>query len=195
MAEDLRIWYQPPRMDVAEDMGDEDEESGDVGPEVKAFWTLYIDVVFISLDGNTFDAAWAAILCALRDVRLPHAFWDVDREMILCSDELAKSKRLNLQGLPIASTYTVFRAKEQAQARGGKDVEYWILADPDTFEESLCDEVVTVTVDCSQGKSRILGISKSGGMVVEKEEMRDIVALAERRWTEWHRVLSSTNQP
>jgi exosome complex component RRP43 len=190
--EDLRIWYHPPRISGPEEM-EEDDDLEDVKPEVKAFWTLYIDLLFISLDGNPFDIAWAAILSALRDVRLPHAYWDVDREMILCSEEIAKSKKLNLRGLPIASTYTVFRTKERAN-EGNNDTKYWILADPDTFEESLCDETVTVTVDCSRGETKMLGITKSGGTAVGKAEMREVVTLAKKRWEEWNQVLQSTVQ-
>ncbi|KAK4987007.1 hypothetical protein LTR28_001918, partial [Elasticomyces elasticus] len=47
----------------------------------KAYWTLYIDLLFISLDGNPFDVAWAAVLAALKDTRLPRAWWDPDREV------------------------------------------------------------------------------------------------------------------
>lgn len=166
-AADLRIWH-------------EIEVDGESVREVKAFWTLYIDILFISLDGNPFDTAWAAVLSALRDVRLPHAYWDIDREMILCSDEVSMSKKLTLRGMPIASTYAVFEEKS------GK---YWVLADPDTFEEGLCDETVTTTVDCGSGKTAVLGISKSGGTMIGKEEMRSIFKLAQSRWQEWYGLL------
>jgi exosome complex component RRP43 len=182
--EDLRIWYQPPDLSDQDMLEDEDSEA--VEPEVKAFWTLYIDILFISLDGNPFDAAWAAVVSALRDVRLPKARWDPDREMILCDDLVAESKKLQLTGLPIAVTMLVFRAKEQAQTGDNK---YWILVDPDTFEEGLCDESVTVVVDCEGGKLKMLGVSKAGGTIVGKEEMKQIVGLAETRWTQLSRLL------
>ena len=102
--------------------------------------------------------------------------------MILCDDKVEKEKKLNLRGLPVASTYTIFQPKEQARVQRQKDATYWILADPDTFEEGLCDESVTVTPDCSrgEGRTRILGIEKVGGCVVGREEMR---------WKEWAKVL------
>lgn len=194
-AEDLRIWYQPPDLEPEDGMDEDDEDEAEESTtEVKAFWTLYIDILFISLDGNPFDAAWAAVLAALQDVRLPFAYWDVDREMILCSDEAEKSRKLSLRGLPIASTYTIFLAKEQAQVRTQKDTKHWVLADPDTFEETLCDEQITLTVDCSKGKTNILGLSKAGGMVVGREEMRGLVGLAEQRWEEWREVLMATGR-
>jgi exosome complex component RRP43 len=182
--EDLRIWYQPPDLSDQDKMEDEDSES--VEPEVKAFWTLYIDILFISLDGNPFDAAWAAIVSALGDVRLPKAHWDPDREMILCGDSVAESKKLRLNGMPIAITALVCRAKEQTHTG---DKKHWILVDPDTFEEGLCDESITIVVDCRSGKTRMLSVSKSGGTFIGKEAMRQIVALAETRWTELNRLL------
>lgn len=183
--EDLRIWYQPPDLSDDDKMDDEDKEP--LEAEVKAFWTLYIDILFISLDGNPFDAAWAAVVSALRNVRLPKAYWDPDREMILCEDTAAQSKKLRLRGMPIAVTALVFRAKELSQ---DSDKKYWIMVDPDTFEEGLCDESITVVVDCTSGKTKMLGLSKSGGTVVGTKEMKDIVGQAETRWNDLSQLLS-----
>ncbi|KAG9245381.1 ribosomal protein S5 domain 2-type protein [Calycina marina] len=183
--DDLRIWYQPPDLSD-EDMMDEDAKETPE-PEIKAFWTLYIDILFISLDGNPFDAAWAAVVSALKNVRLPKAYWDPDREMIFYEDAVAESKKLQLNGSPVAVTVLVFRAKEKIQSN---DKEHWILADPDTFEEGLCSESVTVIVDCSSGKTQMLGISKSGGTIVGTEEMKKVVSLAEKRWLELSLLLS-----
>lgn len=182
--EELKIWYQPPDLSDQDKMDDEDRDT--VESEVKAFWALYIDILFISLDGNPFDAAWAAVVSALNNVRLPKAYWDPDREMIVCEDSVADSKSLTLNGTPVAVTALVFRAKEQAQAT---DVKHWILLDPDTFEEGLCDETVTVVVDCSSGKTKMLGTSKVGGTIVGMKEMREIVGLAEVRWKNLSKLL------
>lgn len=182
--EALRIWYQPPDLSDQDKMDEDEDEAPE--PEVKAFWTLYIDILFISLDGNPFDAAWAAVVSALKNVRLPKAYWDPDREMILCEDSVAQSKKLHLRGLPIAVTSLVFKAKEQAQ---GRDKRYWILVDPDTFEEGLCDESVTVIVDCGSGETKLLGISKAGGTTIGLLEIKDIVSLAEKRWVELSELL------
>jgi len=186
-SEDLRIWYQPPDMGDQDRMDEDNEDQESLQPEVKAFWTLYIDILFISLDGNPFDAAWAAVLAALKDVRLPKAYWDPDQEMILCEDAVSDSKRLTLRGLPIAVTALVFRAKEQLQ---GRDKKHWILVDPDTFEEGLCEESVTVVIDCDKNTTNVLCISKSGGTVVGTNEMRDIIGLAEKRWAELSQLLA-----
>ena len=208
--DDLKIWYTPPvgadgdEMDEEEDGMDGDGEAGE-GKEkavVKAYWTLYIDILFISLDGNPFDAAWAATLAALRNVRLPRAYWDVDAEMVLCSDELSEAKTLRLRGMPIACTFVVFTAGKGLQGQDEKEGKrQWILADPDTFEEGLCDESITVVVDCSRSSrgqghrsplgTRLLGISKVGGTGVGRTEMKELVAMAEKRWLEWQGVLGS----
>lgn len=182
--DDLRIWYQLPSFDddreeekMDEDSDLESENEGE--KEIKAWWTLYIDILFISLDGNPFDAAWAAVVSALHDVRLPKASWDPEREIIVCEDEIEKARKFSLKGCPIAVTGLVFKAKE------GK----WILIDPDTFEEGLCDETVTVVVDCTEGETRLLGVSKEGGTVVGREEIGSIVGLAEKRWKELSKML------
>jgi len=186
-ADGLRIWHQPPSANAAED-GDESDEPAE--PEVKAFWCLYIDILFISLDGNPFDAAWAAVIAALRDAWLPHAWWDIDREMILCDDAISKARRLELRGMPFASTFAVFEPRQQG---GGKRKEKraWILADPDTFEEGLCREGISIVVDCANGHTaKLVKIEKSGGGVIGLKEMREVVEMAGDRWKEWRKIVA-----
>ncbi|KAI1311200.1 exosome complex exonuclease RRP43 [Xylaria venustula] len=203
--EDLRIYHEK----SGEGEGNDDEDMRDAAAvaggeeyiddasvrEVMAYWVLYIDLLFISLDGNPFDAAWAAVLAALRDTKLPRAYWDADREMVLCSRR-EPTIPLSLSGLPVACTAAVFTAKErvkQSQSRNtaAERGSFWILVDPDRFEESLCDETVTVVVDRSaeDGETKILGISKSGGTVVGAEVMRRFVQVAEGRWREFKDAL------
>lgn len=212
-AEDLRIWYQMPeflsleRHNEDEQMEtDEGQESSSEPPkrEIKAFWVLYIDVMIISLAGNPFDASWAAVLAALRDTKLPKAWWDVDNEIVVCSDELSEAKKLTLRGLPVASSYSVFEAdaaaawravvipdideeKDNAQKAAGKK---WILADPDAFEENLCQERVCVVVDKeAEGKTKIVKLEKNGGLAVDKEELKKLVDLSTQRWEQIKNIL------
>ncbi|KAH8166060.1 hypothetical protein CIB48_g2153 [Xylaria polymorpha] len=193
---DLRIYHE--KSDDGGEGDDEHMQGGTDGEdidipvrEVKAYWVLYIDLLFISLDGNPFDAAWAAVLAALRDTKLPRAYWDADREMVLCSRR-EPPVPLSVSGLPVACTAAVFTAKDrlkQSQSRkmGGEMGSFWILVDPDRFEEGLCDEMVTVVVDRSgEGdETKILGISKSGGTIVGAEVMRRFIKVAEARWQEF----------
>ncbi|KAK8073825.1 3' exoribonuclease family protein [Apiospora phragmitis] len=151
------------KMDEAEEI---DEYAVAEDKAVKAYWVLYIDVLFISFDGNPFDTAWTAILAALRDTKLPFAYWDADREMVLCKP--------------------VFTAKEKQKKGSGS---YWILVDPDRLEEGLCDETVTVVVDKLGRSTKILGISKHGGTVVGPELTKKMVATAESRWEQIHAAI------
>ncbi|KAI1417431.1 ribosomal protein S5 domain 2-like protein [Hypoxylon sp. FL1857] len=185
-AEDLRIYH-----DKSELQGEgetEDEETEEATKEVKAYWVLYVDVLFISFDGNPFDVAWAAIVAALRDTKLPRAYWDVDREMVLCSRPRKQEQPLplSIRGLPVACTAAVFTANERQKKGGGR---YWILVDPDRLEESLCDETVTMVVDRTEGETKILAISKNGGTVVGPALMREFAKVAEARWKEFRDVL------
>lgn len=187
--EDLRIWHQPP--DTAPDADDGEAPT----PEVKAYWTLYIDILFISLDGNPFDAAWGAVVTALRDTLLPYAWWDIDRAAIFCDEAVSKARKLNLRGGPVASTFAVFEPKALLSMGGSNDrakwKRAWILADPDTFEEGLCRETVTVVVDAEGGRTMVLRVEKVGGGFVGVAEMRSLVGMAEERWREWKRLLGS----
>ncbi|KAJ5670692.1 3' exoribonuclease family protein [Penicillium maclennaniae] len=215
-ADDLRIWYQPPNLGsealerhnesehMEIDAGQGSEESSP--PEIKAFWVLYIDVMIISLAGNPFDAAWAAVLAALRDTKLPRAWWDIDNETIICSDDISKASRLSLRGLPVASSFCVFEAdaaagwravvipdaddqKTQEQRKKGPQ-QRWILADPDGYEEGLSQERATLVVDkAKNGKNVILKMEKHGGWSVDTEDLRQLVDISAQRWDEMKRIL------
>lgn len=186
--EDLKIWYHPPDIRDPNQMDDISDQINDES-EIKGFWTLYIDLLFISLDGNPLDAAWLAIISALRNTRLPYAYWDSDLEMVLCQNEVSKSKKIQLKGLPIATTVLIFRAKEQAHHQC-HDTDFWIIVDPDAFEEKLCDESITILVDKSSGESKILGLSKLGGCIAGPKQLEEILGFAEKRWTELHDLIS-----
>ncbi|KAK5991107.1 Exosome complex component rrp43 [Cladobotryum mycophilum] len=182
-AEDLRIWHKRPAENPVaeedEEMEAEEGASAEGKEYVAAYWVLYIDLFFISFDGNPFDAAWAATVAALRDTKLPRARYDPDRELTLCSRK--DPRPLTIENIPIACTAVVFKGKETDAPFDGK---YWLLADPDTLEESLCDESVTIVVDCAGGKTRILSISKHGGTVLTPKALRskEFLDWATKRW-------------
>ena len=181
--DDLRIWCYPPKTDSRDQMEEDDVDEEATKPSVKAFWTLYIDILFISLDGNPFDAAWAAMLAALRDVRLPKAWWDPNRDTVLCDDDATLAKPLLLRHLPIAATSAIFE--------DAKTGEKFVLADPDGFEESVCDETVTVVLGEKKYEYNweLLSIEKIGGTGVGIEEMKHVVAQAQDKWLDWGEVL------
>lgn len=198
--EPLRIWSQPSTestsatpgaMRMGGDMeemeareGEEEEEEELAKAEIKAFWVLYIDFLFISLDGNAFDAAWLATLAALKDTILPRAWWDADREMVLCSDEPSEARGLDIRGVPVPLSFGVFEG--DGQGEGERTKEKWVLVDVDGFEEGLCREEGTVVVG---ERGRLVKIEKNGGAGVGMREMRGLVDLAAKRREEWMAVL------
>jgi exosome complex component RRP43 len=185
--DDLRIKYLPPS----------NPDDPDSGPQqqIRGYWVLYIDIFYISIDGNAFDAAWLAVLAALRNSVLPRAFWDEDLETILCSDDPSEAHSLSLRGLPIPSTFAVFEGKRDWNESGEEDQVDWVLSDPDAFEESVCRESVCVVVDCSGGKRGtkdviLRKVEKNGGSVVDREMMKGLVKRAVDRWAEVEKAIS-----
>ncbi|KAF1996148.1 ribosomal protein S5 domain 2-like protein [Amniculicola lignicola CBS 123094] len=178
-ARDLRILYTPPG--VADEMEEEDSVPE---VEIKGYWVLYIDTVFISLDGNALDAAWIAILAALASTRLPKAYFDEELEIVVCSDTPSEAQKLELRGLPIPSTFAVFEGQFEQEGEEYDGEESWVLNDPDAFEESVCREMVCVVVDGSEGmnKMAVKRIEKSGGGVVGKDIMKVLVKRSAERW-------------
>ena len=190
-------------MDVDAGSGVEEESKP---AEIKAFWVLYIDIMLISLAGNPFDAAWAAVLAALRDTKLPQAWWDVDNETIICSDKISESRKLSLRGLPIASSFCVFEADaaagwrsvvipdaEEQKVREKKGSQQkWILADPDGYQEGLSQERVCIVVDKEkhgEGKMVVVKMEKHGGWTVDSDDLRQLVDVSASRWEEMKRIL------
>ncbi|MCJ1284838.1 hypothetical protein MMC26_004175 [Xylographa opegraphella] len=197
----LQIWHRPGGglsdaasgdirtgavMEDEKGVEEDDDEGSGPQAQVMAYWVLYIDVLFLSLDGGAFAAAWAAVLAALRDTVLPRAWWDADREAVLCSPVEEEARQLELRGWPVVGTFGVFEGTGQG-GEGEGEQGPWILADPDDFEEALCAETVTVVVDGEGGE--VLRVEKSGGGVVGVQEMRGCVEMVRGRVAEWREVL------
>ncbi|CAH0017597.1 unnamed protein product [Clonostachys rhizophaga] len=194
--DDLRIWHtrseesygeEDEKMDDENEDNDEDDAASSK-KQVVAYWVLYIDIFFISFDGNPFDAAWAATLAALRDTKLPQARFDQDRELVICSRE--NPRPLALKGKPIACTAVVFTGKDTDQSDESR---YWLLADPDTLEESLCDESITIVADCSGGSAQILSISKQGGTSLDPKLLtsKEFISWITTRWKGFTEAIDS----
>lgn len=199
--EDLKIKYT--RSKIGEDDDDDDEEVGE-REETVAYWTLYASIHVLSLSGSSslVDVAWAALMAALKDVTLPKAWWNADLARVVCSDRVDETKRLNLRGLPICCTWGVFVAgKSQigmhhqssseeddktTMAKTLKDgSKAWLLADPDDFEDPLCRETITLTVDAtSNGSTKISRLEKSGGGALSMQDVKNLVDPATERWRE-----------
>jgi exosome complex component RRP43 len=187
---DLEVIYTPP------------EESRDLelginaDPEIKAYWTLYIDMMCISYGGSIFDAAWLALFAALKDCSLPKAWWDVDSEQVLCSAAVEDTRKLGLRGMPVASSWGVFVPEERLLNMQNEEPDrYWILMDMDAFEEESCEETGCITLDCSNEADSILRIEKSGGSVIDVAHLEQINGFAKRRWQQWRDVLQTSSLP
>lgn len=169
----LEIKYAEPRTE-------DDLPNAEPTVVVKAYWTLYIDVLCLALDGNAFDAAWLALSAALRDTKLPGAWWDPDKEAILCSPLVTDSHELVLAQIPSASTFAVFTTASPLKPRD--EAQSWVLADPDAFEEDVSDESLTVMIrPTTNGGPVLLKTEKSGGSFVSREAMRQCVMQARKR--------------
>ena len=202
-ADDLRLTHKPPTFNDAnaENLESQDIDKGDHEQAV-AYWVLYIDIVFISLDGAAFDTAWCATVAALQNLQLPQATWDAELNNAICDIEQSKSRRLNLRRLPIAASFVAFSGTNSSVAKGhhaildvaeGPDGHMFVLADPDSFEESVCDEVINIVVDDSEGDIKILWLEKRGGTVVSIKHMKKLVELARGRWSQLNQAIASSN--
>lgn len=167
-----------------------EDDVPDEGPKVvtKAYWTLYIDVLCIALDGNAFDVIWAAIMAAFRDAVLPRAWWDPDRETIVCSPQVSEASSLQLSHLPLASSFAIFSTASPLKKRD--EAENWVLADPDAFEEDVSDESLTIVLSTATNhKRRLLNVAKSGGAASTRALISKCIQLAQDRLIEWEAVL------
>ena len=159
--------------------GDSPEAPKASVPSVCAYWTLYIDILFISLDGNAFDIAWTAVVAALHNTRLPMARFDPDMKKIFCSNSQLEAKLLKLRSYPISTTIVIVQFRNATNA--AHDQRRWLLADPDEFEETLSQQTVTLVVN---GPNQIIKIECSGLGVLDSSEFKQIHHQAERRWRE-----------
>lgn len=170
-------------------------------PVLKAYWTLYIDLVLLSsAGGSVFCASWMALLAALHDTVLPAARWDADLESVVCDPDIESATRLgpSLRGQPVPLGFVVFQAPApKGNATAGKD--RWLLLDPDEFEETVCGAEAEESIIVVDRKTswrggegvgwKILRIEAGGeNVVVDRKEMEALVQTAGERWEQWKRV-------
>ncbi|KAL8646374.1 MAG: hypothetical protein Q9210_006176, partial [Variospora velana] len=184
----------------------EDDTTSPQPSTVRAYWTLHITLLVLSLSGPPFATLWTALIAALRNTRLPLAWWDADANTVLCSPAISSAKPLTLNGPPMAMGFGVFEAgpagglvssQQQAKEREEEEEEKeksWVLVDMDGFEAGVCAEEVTVVVRGNR-KGRgmeVLKIEKGGGGLLGREGMREVVGLAGERWEEWREMVEGS---
>jgi exosome complex component RRP43 len=166
-----------------------DAPGGTPERKLRAFWVLYIDIIGINHDGNLFDACALAMFSALKDTRLPRAWWDLDAESVMCSSERVQARTLRLRGCPVPLSFSVFRSNKLEEGGTSKKVEQ-LLCDPDAFEEDCCREQGCVIVDLDQNEEVVVvKIEKNGGPSLGRGGLRELVERAGERWKEWQQVL------
>ncbi|MCJ1314534.1 hypothetical protein MMC25_008216 [Agyrium rufum] len=204
---------------------DEKERSNNQLPRVKAFWTLYIDILYISLDGGALDAAWMAIMAALKDTRLPEVRWDQDLQVVVCGTEdgdsggyLDGETSLAIRGCPVVCTFSVFEHRggigvPQAEGedeviddddnndngdingKGRRKASRWFLADPDAFEEGICEGSITIVVDGegAHGGGKLYGMDMTGCEIQMGDlgAIKEVMRMAQDWGQEWSKVINS----
>jgi len=115
-------------------------------------WYLFVDVYCIDFDGAVFDACLAAVVAALRSVRLPRGSVQQQQRSPQQSRpqvqlEAGSEHGLQLAATPVATTFALFDTA--------------LLADPTAEEETLQTSALTVVCDAERGT--ICEIYKPGG--------------------------------
>lgn len=169
--------------------GHEDEEQGRRQRVVRAYFTLYIDIWFLSLSGSAFDVAWLAVLAALMDTRLPAARWDADVGGVLCDPRQENYFLLVIRSFPVALSWCVFAGSGRNHRKKINAEEAILLVDPDDFEESCCEEAGIVVVDYHDEIQKIIRVEKTGGGVVGVGELKNVLDVAKERWIQWKDLL------
>ncbi|KAJ3720384.1 ribosomal protein S5 domain 2-type protein [Lentinula raphanica] len=121
----------------------------------KSAWVLYVDATVINYDGNVFDATLLAMVCALKNVMLPHASYDPDLNRTICTrpgvDPTKPSRKLVIQEdlVPYGFSFGVFACSH-------------ILPDPSASEEPLLDTSISIILD---SHAQVLAVSQLGAGV------------------------------
>ncbi|KAJ3824880.1 ribosomal protein S5 domain 2-type protein [Lentinula raphanica] len=121
----------------------------------KSAWVLYVDATVINYDGNVFDATLLAMVCALKNVMLPHACYDPDLNRTICTrpgvDPTKPSRKLVIQEdlVPYGFSFGVFACSH-------------ILPDPSASEEPLLDTSISIILD---SHAQVLAVSQLGAGV------------------------------
>jgi exosome complex component RRP43 len=164
----------------------------DDGPQLKAYWVLYIDMLCLSHSGtgSVFDAAWLALYAALKDTVLPRATWDQDEHRIVCSPEMAEATKLEPRGMPVPCSFGMFVPEHRSVPDAKKRYEgRRLLVDLDTFEEESVEDRGCVVVDLDGDEVTVQRIEKSGGENIGVNELKEMVKVASKRWKEWRIVI------
>ncbi|KAI8899494.1 ribosomal protein S5 domain 2-type protein [Globomyces pollinis-pini] len=126
----------------------------------KAVWVLYADIVCLNYDGSILDAAMAALMASLRNLRLPKVEI-VDNLPVVDTNKL---KPIELTRLVFNTTFCLFDSQ--------------VLIDPTDDEESMATSLITIMMD---NNGMFCGIGKLGGECMEEKLLKSCIGLAKSR--------------
>ncbi|KAG0338553.1 Exosome complex component RRP43 [Podila humilis] len=137
--------------------------------EGKAVWSLWVDVVCVSYDGNIYDAALASVMAALANVRIRKPTYEEGIVKVSGAEDIndENSFKLKLARTIFSASFALF------------DTDLVSLADPNFAEESVCEGRVSVTLDTKTGE--ICALSKIGAGAGSPTLLRQCIAKARTR--------------
>ncbi|KAG0006878.1 Exosome complex component RRP43 [Modicella reniformis] len=147
--------------------------------EGKAVWSLWVDVVCVSYDGNIYDASLTAVMAALANVRIRKPTYEegvVKVSGVDNTDEDDNSSfKLKLARTPLSASFVLF------------DTSLTLLADPNFAEEAISEGQISITID-EQGK--LCAVSKVGAATTSLTSMRQCVDRARERSQELRAIMN-----
>ena len=129
-------------------------------------WTVMIDIVPINDDGNLFDAAGFAALCALKNTVFP----EYDGEKVVF--EKKTKQKLELLKEPIPATI--------------RKIGSVMLVDPTEEEENAVDSRLTITM---LADGNLCSLQKGGDDPITEKDVEEMVKLAEKTTKELRKYL------
>ncbi|MFX0099391.1 MAG: exosome complex protein Rrp42 [Candidatus Hodarchaeota archaeon] len=141
---------------------------------------LFTDIYYTAHNGNPWDCASLAAICALKSVMLPH-LEKVEQNGQMFWAPSGTEWSLDIQDYPVTITF----------AKIGN----YIIVDPNLLEELICDARISYCID---KEGRITSIQKNGSGTFSKEELvetaknaRDLAPVLQEKVKNYERDLSN----
>ncbi|KAK3811181.1 MAG: exosome complex exonuclease RRP43-like protein [Benniella sp.] len=138
--------------------------------EGKAVWSLWLDVVCVSYDGNIYDAALTSVMAALANTRIRKPTYEEGVVKVsggdTGDDDEESSFTLKLARTPLSTSFVVF------------DTTLTLLADPNFAEESISEGQISVTID---EDGQLCSVTKVGAATTSQALLRQCMDRARER--------------
>ncbi|KAG0308886.1 Exosome complex component RRP43 [Dissophora globulifera] len=145
--------------------------------EGKAVWSLWVDVVCVSYDGNICDAALTSVMAALSNVRIRKPTYEEGVVKVAGVDLLddENSFRLNLARTPLSVSFALL------------DTDLILLADPNSAEESISQGQIVITLDET---GQLCAVSKVGAASSSQQLLKQCIERARERSQELRHIMN-----